>query len=470
MPLIKSISGIRGTLGDLPGENLTKKDVINFTKAFAFLIKEKAWGNLVIIGRDARPSGLEFSQLITETFLSLGFQVLDLGLATTPTLELATIHEKAAGGIMISASHNPIEWNALKLINNEGEFLSAQDGERLLELSIKDNYDESQKDRGKYSTDSNYGIKHIDLIEKLAVVDFESIKKANFKIVVDGINSVGGLIIPQLLEKLGVRNIIKINCEPDGRFAHNPEPLEKNLVQLAEAVVSNQADLGLVVDPDVDRLAFINEKGQMFGEEYTLVAVADHVLRNYCPCFYQKISVSNLSSSRALKDVTEKHGGSYYAAAVGEVNVVAQMKKTKAVIGGEGNGGVILPELHYGRDALVGTALFLSALAQSGQKMSDFKQNFPEYFMIKDKLELNPSINVQDLLTKIKMEYQRAEYGAEKITDIDGVKIDWPEYWLHLRASNTEPIIRLYGEAKNQALLELKIREIKENILAYIKG
>lgn len=469
MPLIKSISGIRGTLGDVPGENLTKNDVTNFTAAFARLIKEKAWGNLVVVGRDARPSGLEFSQLVSETFLSLGFQMLDLGLATTPTLELAVIHEKAAGGIMISASHNPIEWNALKLINNEGEFLNAEDGRHLLELAAIDNCNDLSLERGKYLEDDNYGEKHINLISKLTLVDFEAIRKADFKVVVDGINSVGGLVIPELLKKLGVNKVIKINCEPDGQFAHNPEPLEKNLRQLSEAVVSNQADLGLVVDPDVDRLAFINEKGQMFGEEYTLVAVADYVLRNYCPCFYQKISVSNLSSSRALKDVTERRGGSYYAAAVGEVNVVAKMKEVKAVIGGEGNGGVILSELHYGRDALVGAALFLSALAQAGQKTSDFKKNFPEYFMIKDKLELHSGINVQDLLVKIKIEYQKQEYGAEQITDIDGIKIDWPEYWLHLRASNTEPIIRLYGEAKNQVLLELKIREIKDYILAYIK-
>lgn len=468
MPLIKSISGIRGTLGNLPGEDLTKVDVINFTKAFALLIREKAWGDLVLIGRDARPSGLEFSQLISETFSSLGFRVLDLGLAATPTLELAVIYEKAAGGVMVSASHNPIEWNALKLVNNEGEFLNAKDGQRLLELADT-NKPVAPVTKGIYSTDNDYGKQHIAAIAKLALVDFEAIKKSDFRIVVDGINSVGGLIIPNLLTQLGVKEIIKINCEPNGQFAHNPEPLEKNLVQLSKVVIANQADLGLVVDPDVDRLAFIDEQGKMFGEEYTLVAAAEYVLRHYCPCFYQKISVSNLSSSRALKDVTERHGGAYYAAAVGEVNVVAKMKETKAVIGGEGNGGVILPELHYGRDALMGVALFLSALAESGQKMSDFKKNFPEYFMIKDKLELSPGINVADLLDRAKMEYQKAEYGAEKITDIDGVKIDWPEYWLHLRASNTEPIIRLYGEAKDKDFLELKIREMKDKILAYIK-
>jgi len=470
MPLIKSISGIRGTLGDRPGEDLTLSDVVSFARAFGNLIKAKDWGNKIVVGRDARPSGPVFRDLIVKTLLAEGFKVVDLGLATTPTVEMAVIGEQAAGGIIISASHNPIEWNALKLLNNEGEFLSAADGQNLLEIATHQEKGAPSigTDQNNLAIDNSYYQKHIDSVVKLKLIDTPAIRKANFKVVVDGINSIGGLIIPDLLEKLGAKEIIKLNCEPNGQFAHNPEPLEKNLTQLSEAVIANQADLGLVVDPDVDRLAFMDERGKMFGEEYTLVAVADYVLKNYCPCLYQKASVSNLSSSRALKDVTEKHGGLYEAAAVGEVNVIVKMKEIGAVIGGEGNGGVILPELHYGRDALVGTALFLSALAQSGQKISEFRKNFPDYHMIKDKIELTPGINVKELLKKLQTEYQGSP-ELVKISDIDGLKIDYPDCWLHLRASNTEPIIRLYGEAKGQRLISQKVAEIKLKILAYIK-
>lgn len=483
MPLIKSISGIRGTLGETPGENLTQIDVVKFTIAFVELIKEKNWGNLIILGRDSRPSGELFRDLIVKTLLSLDFKVIDLGQATTPTVEIALIDEKAAGGIIITASHNPIEWNALKLLNNEGEFLNKEDGERVLELAetqdqktidkilnadINSVLDSASKSNN-LTIINDYGQKHIDKILKLKLINVEAIKKANFKIVVDGINSVGGIIIPELLKQLGVENIIKLNCEPNGQFAHSPEPLEKNLQGISRLVKEEKADLGIVVDPDVDRLAFISEDGNMFGEEYTLVVVADYVLQNYCPCYYQKISVSNLSSSRALKDVSERHGGSYEASAVGEVNVVTKMKAVKAAIGGEGNGGVIYPDLHYGRDALVGVALFLTALAESGQKISKFKKNFPEYMMVKDKIELTPNIDIKGLLKYLKNEYQKAEYKADKINDIDGVKIDFPDYWLHLRASNTEPIIRIYGEAKDKELLDDKIMEIKSKILAYIK-
>ncbi|MCX6798019.1 MAG: phosphoglucosamine mutase [Candidatus Falkowbacteria bacterium] len=479
MPLIKSISGIRGTLGDAPGENLTKTDVIKFTAAFASLLKEKNWGDLIILGRDARPSGQSFRDLIIKTLLSLNFRVTDLGLVATPTVEMAVIYEKAAGGIIITASHNPIEWNALKLLNSNGEFLSREDGERVLKLADKQDQKMVDKilnadinlisDSRNLIINNDYGQRHIAKILKLKLVDPAAIKKVNFKIVVDGINSVGGLIIPELLKALGVDQVIKLNCEPNGQFVHNPEPLEKNLQGISSLVVQKKADIGIVVDPDVDRLAFVSEDGTMFGEEYTLVAVADYVLKNYSPCYYQKISVSNLSSSRALKDVSERHGGSYEAAAVGEINVVAKMKEAKAVIGGEGNGGVILPGLHYGRDALVGVALFLSALAQSEQKISKFRRNFPEYFMVKDKLELTPNIDVSALLGYLKDEYKKPEYQADKITDIDGIKIDFPKYWLHLRASNTEPIIRIYGEAKDWNLLNDKISKIKSKILAYIK-
>lgn len=474
MPIIKSISGIRGTLGDVSGDNLTASDVAKFTAAFVFLLKEKGLEGVIVLGRDARPSGKNFRDIIVNVLLHHNVKVIDLGLATTPTVEMAVSEEKAGGGIIISASHNPIEWNALKFLNEQGEFLSQEDGQRLLALADSLDLDDYQfskvsENEANLKLESKYNNFHIEKVLQLPLVNLELIKKAQLKVVVDGINSVGGVVIPELLKRLGVSEVIELNCSPDGQFAHNPEPLGANLEALSRQVIDSQADLGLAVDPDVDRLAFVSEDGVMFGEEYTLVAVADYVLRNYCPCYYQKISVSNLSSSRALRDITEKRGGSYYATAVGELNVVNKMKETGAVIGGEGNGGVILPELHYGRDALVGTALFLTALAESGQSMSKFRKNFPNYFMIKDKLELNDSVNMSALLEHVRLTLVQDKPAEIEVSQIDGLKLDYPKYWLHLRASNTEPIIRLYGEAADRAFLEAKIKEIKSIILAYIK-
>lgn len=474
MPIIKSISGIRGTLGDIPGENLTASDVAKFTAAFVFLLREKGLEGVIVLGRDARLSGKIFRDIIVNVLLHHNFKVIDLGLVTTPTVEIAVSEEKAAGGIVISASHNPIEWNALKFLNEKGEFLSQEDGRRLLVLADSLNLEDYQfpnvlGDKVNLKLESKYNNLHIEKVLQLFLVNVELIKKANLKVVVDGINSVGGVIIPELLKCLGVREVIELNCSSDGQFAHNPEPLEKNLQALSQKVVDCQANLGLAVDPDVDRLAFVSEDGAMFGEEYTLVAVADYVLKNYCPCYYQKISVSNLSSSRALRDITEKRGGSYYATAVGELNVVNKMKETGAVIGGEGNGGVIFPELHYGRDALVGTALFLTALAESGQPMSKFRKNFPNYFMVKDKLELGNLVDMQALLKHVRLAFTKDNSLDVQISEIDGLKLDFSDYWLHLRASNTEPIIRLYGEAADKSFLEAKVKEIKSIILAYIK-
>lgn len=474
MPIIKSISGIRGTLGDVSGDNLTASDVAKFTAAFVFLLKEKGLEGVIVLGRDARPSGKNFRDIIVNVLLHHNVKVIDLGLATTPTVEMAVSEEKAGGGIIISASHNPIEWNALKFLNEQGEFLSQEDGQRLLALADSLDLDDYQfskvsENEANLKLESKYNNFHIEKVLQLPLVNLELIKKAQLKVVVDGINSVGGVVIPELLKRLGVSEVIELNCSPDGQFAHNPEPLGANLEALSRQVIDSQADLGLAVDPDVDRLAFVSEDGVMFGEEYTLVAVADYVLRNYCPCYYQKISVSNLSSSRALRDITEKRGGSYYATAVGELNVVNKMKETGAVIGGEGNGGVILPELHYGRDALVGTALFLTALAESGQSMSKFRKNFPNYFMIKDKLELNDSVNMSALLEHVRLTLVQDKPAEIEVSQIDGLKLDYPKYWLHLRASNTEPIMRLYGEAADKAFLEAKIKEIKSIILAYIK-
>jgi len=474
MPLIKSISGLRGTLGEEPGENLTLADVKKFTCAFLKLLEEKAWGNKIVVGRDSRPSGLKFRDIILETAAAAGFDGLDLGLAATPTVEMAVRGEKAAGGVIISASHNPAEWNALKLLNNEGEFLSEEDGQRLLVLA------ESQETAlverngirsGRISAAKDYGRKHIAAVLKAPLVKTEAIKKAGFKVVVDGINSVGGVVIPELLLALGVpaENIIRLNCAPTGDFAHNPEPLEKNLIALAEMVRSEKADFGLAVDPDVDRLAFIDETGAMFGEEYTLVAAADYVLKNFAlvdafyPGRFALAAASNLSSSRALKDVCSKRGAAYSSAAVGEVNVVKEMKKTQAVIGGEGNGGVIYPPLHYGRDALIGTALFLSALAEAGEKLSLFKKNFPAYFMVKDKLALTPGLDLAALLDTLANDYRQAQ-----LTRRDGLKIDWPDAWLHVRGSNTEPIVRLYAEAANPEEAREKIEAVKAKILSYI--
>ena len=467
MPLIKSISGIRGTIGGLPGDNLTPIDVLSFVFAFSHQLKNK-FSEIkkpqVVLGRDGRKSGALLHEFVRSSLCFSGINVVDVGLATTPTVEMIVIEHKAQGGIVLSASHNPRHWNALKLLNEKGEFLETSEAQELIELVEKKHLKFSELDDLGACKEYPQALgDHIQAIKELKLVDAPAIKNRNFKIVVDGINSVGALAVPQLLESLGVKNIEVINAEIDGEFAHNPEPLDENLADIKKRVKASRADLGIVVDPDVDRLAFINEKGEMFGEEYTLVAVADYVLRNYCPCFYQKISVSNLSSSRALKDVTEQKGGAYYATAVGEVNVVAKMKETKAVIGGEGNGGIIYPELHYGRDALVGIALFLSFLAQEKESASNLKKRYPQYEMIKDKIELKADTDVKLILEKIKQHYHQ-----EKITDIDGVKIDWVDSWLHLRVSNTEPIIRIYVEAKTKAQAMVKITEFK-NFLADIK-
>ncbi len=467
MPLIKSISGIRGTIGGKSGDNLTPADVLSFINAFSYQLKNKfpeIKKPQVVLGRDGRKSGPLLHEFVRSSLCFNGLNVIDIGLATTPTVEVIVIKQKAQGGIILSASHNPRQWNALKLLNEKGEFLETQEAKELIDLSSRQNGLFPELDN--LGAVENYSLAledHIKAIIDLKLVDTQAIKNRNFKIVVDGINSVGALAMPQLLKALGVERVEVINVEMNGEFSHNPEPLDENLSDIKEKVKASGADLGIVVDPDVDRLAFVDETGKMFGEEYTLVAVSDYVLRNYCACFYQKISVSNLSSSRALKDITEKKGGAYYAAAVGEVNVVSKMKETKAVIGGEGNGGIIYPDLHYGRDALVGTALFLSFLAQENESMSDLKKRYPDYEMIKDKIELQPDTNINLILEKVKKHYKQ-----ETITDIDGVKIDWADSWLHLRASNTEPIIRIYVEAKTKARAMQIINEFKD-FLASIK-
>lgn len=461
MPLIKSISGIRGTIGGKSEDNLTPPNLVAFVSAYAAQVKEK-FAEIkkpsVVLGRDGRISGPIIYELVSSILRMCCIDVIELDLATTPTVEMIVISEKAQGGIILSASHNPREWNALKLLNEQGEFLNAEDGLQILSRAKENNFEYASVDElGVQIKIEDALERHIRAILALKLVKAADIHKANFKIVVDGINSVGALAIPALLKALGLENVEVINAEVSGEFAHNPEPLDKHLTVIKERVLASGADLGIVVDPDVDRLAFINEKGEMFGEEYTLVAVADYVMHDSCSCYYQKISVSNLSSSRALKDITEKRGGAYYATAVGEVNVVTKMKETGAIIGGEGNGGIIFPELHYGRDALVGTALFLSALADNGMKMSEYRKQFPNYQMIKDRLDLEPGTDVPKILEAVKEKYQ-----GEQISDIDGVKIDWEDSWLHLRASNTEPIIRIYAEAKTIEEAEERVKGIKD--------
>ncbi len=480
MSLIKSISGIRGTIGGKPGDNLTPVEIVKFSQAFgnyviknsaAVIKKEDLTRSTVVIGRDSRASGQMISDLISGTLTSLGINVIDLGQAATPTVEMAIISEQAQGGIVITASHNPQGWNALKLLGAEGEFLSAEAGAEILALAEQqvETYVPEEK-IGTYFFNPYLEWSHIHQIAALPLVDKEEISRRDFKIVIDGINSIGAKAIPHTLEVLGVKQQIIINDTFDGNFSHQPEPLAENLGDIMARVKAEKADLGIVVDPDVDRLAFIDENGEMFGEEYTLVAIADYILENFSvldksyPGKYDKATVSNLSSSRALRDVSFKHGASYEAAAVGEVNVVKKMKDIKAVIGGEGNGGVIYPALHYGRDAMVGAALFLSALAKSGKKVSQMRRELPEYFMVKDKLELKPGTDIKPLLERIK-----STYAGEQITDIDGVKIDWEDSWLHLRASNTEPIIRIYSEARTKTEARAKVEEIKANILSYIK-
>ncbi|MBQ5980634.1 MAG: phosphoglucosamine mutase [Prevotella sp.] len=439
MTLIKSISGIRGTIGGRAGDTLNPLDIVKFTSAYATFIRRsgKSQSNQIIVGRDARISGEMVKNVVCGTLMGIGYDVVNIGLATTPTTELAVRMSNAAGGIIITASHNPRHWNALKLLNAEGEFLTAADGAEVLAIAEKEDFEYVDVDGlGKYVEDNTFDQRHIDSVLALNLVDVEAIKNAHFNVVVDSINSVGGVILPQLLDKLGVTYKF-LNGEPTGDFAHNPEPLEKNLSGIMDELRGGGYDLGIVVDPDVDRLAFICEDGKMFGEEYTLVSVADYVL-SHTP----GNTVSNLSSTRALRDVTEKHGGKYTAAAVGEVNVTTKMKEVGAVIGGEGNGGVIYPESHYGRDALVGIALFLSLLAQKGKKVSELRKEYPNYFIAKNRIDLTPSTDVDAILEKVK-----EMYSSEQVNDIDGVKIDFADKWVHLRKSNTEPIIRVYSEA-----------------------
>ena len=440
MTLIKSISGIRGTIGGHTGDTLNPLDIVKFTTAYATFIRksrgEKSTGKIVV-GRDARISGDMVRNVVCGTLMGTGFDVIDIGLATTPTTELAVRMAGADGGIIITASHNPRQWNALKLLNSEGEFLSKDDGNEVLAIADSEAFDYADVDAlGRYTSDDTYNRKHIDAVLGLQLVDVEAVRKAHFRVCVDAINSVGGVILPGLLDELGVSYDV-LNGTPDGDFAHNPEPLEKNLGGIMERMRGGGFDLGIVVDPDVDRLAFICEDGRMFGEEYTLVSVADYVL-GHTP----GNTVSNLSSTRALRDVTERHGGHYTASAVGEVNVTTKMKEGGAVIGGEGNGGVIYPESHYGRDALVGIALFLSSLAQKGCKASELRATFPNYYIAKNRIDLTPTTDIDAILAKVKQ-----MYADQQVNDIDGVKIDFPDKWVHLRKSNTEPIIRVYSEA-----------------------
>ena len=458
MTLIKSISGIRGTIGGKPGDSLTPIDVVKFSAAFGtWLKRNNPMSSKIVIGRDARLSGDMVSKLVCGTLQSLGLDVLDLGLSTTPTVEMAVPAEQAIGGIILTASHNPAQWNALKLLNSTGEFISGQDGEEMLAIAEAEDFDfVDVKKLGSYTPDNTWLKKHIELILALPLVNVEAIKNRNFKVIVDAVNSTGGIAVPMMLEALGVTQITKLHCEPTGHFAHNPEPLPENLTDITKAIEKEKFDLGIVVDPDVDRLCFMCEDGSPFGEEYTLVAVADYILQN-------KVgnTVSNLSSTRALRDVTEKAGGKYYASAVGEVNVVSLMKSTNAVIGGEGNGGIIYPDLHFGRDALVGIALFLTHLANTGKKISALRKSYPEYYISKNKIELTPDIDVDGVLEAIKQRYSK-----QPINTIDGVKIEFEKEWLHLRKSNTEPIIRIYSESdsmtKADNLAKKIISDIKE--------
>ncbi|MCB9261890.1 MAG: phosphoglucosamine mutase [Flavobacteriales bacterium] len=457
MTLIKSISGIRGTIGGKPDDNLTPLDAVKFAAAFAEWLINKNDGNTVVIGRDARLSGSMISTLVAQTLVGMGMNVIDLGLSTTPTVEMAVPNLNAAAGIILTASHNPAQWNALKLLNKKGEFISGKDGKDLLAIAEKAEMSFAEVNKlGSITTDNTWIDKHIDLILKCEEVNVEAIKKANFKVVVDGVASTGGVAIPALLKKMGVENVVELYCEPTGHFPHNPEPLAENLTEISKVVVEQKADLGIVVDPDVDRLCFVMENGEMFGEEYTLVAVADYLLGSN-----PGNTVSNLSSTRALRDITEKHGGKYEAAAVGEVNVVEKMKATNAVIGGEGNGGVIWPKLHYGRDALAGTALFLTHLANKNCSMTELKSHYPQYEMSKNKIELTADMNIAEILQKM-----GEKYAHENCNTIDGLKIDFSEEWVHLRPSNTEPIIRIYAESKSAKNAAELTERIKSEVLS----
>lgn len=461
MTLIKSISGIRGTIGGKAGEGLTPSDIVKFTSAYAFWLSQHSDKRTVVVGRDARISGQMVNSLVTGTLIGCGFNVIDLQFSTTPTVELAVEWEKAAGGIIITASHNPKQWNALKLLNHKGEFISGKDGIKLLEMAEKGDFNFPEIDElGTITYKDDYFQKHIDAILALPLVDVAAIKAKKYKIVVDAVNSTGGIVVPMLLKALGVEEIVEIFCEPTGKFPHNPEPLPEHLGELSSEVKRSAAQLGIVVDPDVDRLAFVCEDGEMFGEEYTLVAVADYILKNK-----KGNTVSNLSSTRALKDITLKYGGEYNASAVGEVNVVEMMKKTKAVIGGEGNGGIIYPELHYGRDALVGIALFLSHLAKSGKSAKGLRMTYPDYTISKNKIELDDTINLDLIFKKIEEKYKK-----QPINKVDGLKIEFGDEWVHLRKSNTEPIIRIYSESQTETMANNLADKIKMDIKGIIMG
>ena len=459
MTLIKSISGIRGTIGGAIGENLTPLDIVKFTAAYATFIKEQTQVKRprIVVGRDARLSGEMVHRVLTGSLIGMGCDVTDVGMATTPTTEIAVVKENAQGGIVITASHNPKQWNALKLLNHKGEFLNAKDGARILALADEEAFLFSPVDELGTITQKNYLQEHVQSILSLDLVDVEAIKAANFQVAIDCVNSVGGIAIPELLYALGVKKVFKLHCAPHGNFSHNPEPLPEHLTELASLTRDSRATVGFAVDPDVDRLAIFSEDGEPFGEEYTLVAVSDYVLQHT-----PGNTVSNLSSTRALRDVTRQRGGEYYAAAVGEVNVVTKMKEVNAVIGGEGNGGVIYPAWHYGRDALVGIALFLSYLARSGKSPSELRKSYPAYFMSKQKVELQPGMDTDAILQAMK-----ERFSDQEVTDIDGVKIDFPDKWVHLRKSNTEPIIRVYSEAKTAREAEEIGRQIIQLIASY---
>ena len=462
MSLIKSISGIRGTIGGAAGDGLTPLDIVKFTSAYATFIRRttKKTSNVIVVGRDARLSGAMVNDVVVGTLTGMGFDVVNIGLATTPTTEIAVVGENACGGIIITASHNPKQWNALKLLNEDGEFLNDAQGKEVLAIAEREDFDYAEVDNlGKVYVNDTYMQRHIDSVLKLKLVDVEAIRSANFTVAVDAVNSIGGVVIPTLLKKLGVKNVIELYCEPTGKFGHTPEPIPENLTDIASLMAQGKADVGFVVDPDVDRLAIIMENGEFFVEEYTLVSIADYVLSQT-----PGATVSNLSSSRALRDVTVAHGCQYTAAAVGEVNVVTEMKRTGAVIGGEGNGGVIYPESHYGRDALVGVALFLTLLAKSGKKVSELKKTYPQYSIAKNKIQLTPDIDVDAILKAVK-----EHYASEKITDIDGVKIDFADCWVHLRKSNTEPIIRIYSEASTMEKAESLAEDMKKVIASLSK-
>lgn len=462
MTLIKSISGIRGTIGGKAGEGLNPLDIVKFTSAYATLIRRTSTvkNNKIVVGRDARISGEMVKNVVCGTLMGMGFDVVNIGLASTPTTELAVTMAGACGGIILTASHNPKQWNALKLLNEHGEFLNAAEGEEVLRIAEAEAFEYADIDHiGSYVEDNTYNEKHIESVLALKLVDVEAIRRANFRVAIDCVNSVGGIILPELLHRLGVQHVEKLYCEPTGNFQHNPEPLEKNLGDIMNLMKGGKADVAFVVDPDVDRLAMICEDGTMYGEEYTLVTVADYVLKHT-----PGNTVSNLSSTRALRDVTRKYCMQYNAAAVGEVNVVTKMKETNAVIGGEGNGGVIYPESHYGRDALVGIALFLSHLAHEGKKVSELRASYPNYYIAKNRIDLTPQTDVDAILAKVKDLYK-----AEEINDIDGVKIDFPDKWVHLRKSNTEPIIRVYSEAATMEAADELGKQIMDIVYSLAK-